>query len=80
MILTKNLLYTGLTRAKQLAYQAECSMVGRDAWSIHVNNPFYLESPVYDVLLPNNINEGDIWSPQEQSYIEAFRLALQYES
>ena len=62
-----------------LTYQAECSMVERDAWGIRVGNPFYLEPPVNDVMLPNNINDGDIWFPKEPFYIKAFRLALQYE-
>jgi hypothetical protein len=59
------------------AFQLECGMVGQDAWGIVLRDPVLLSSPICDVVPPEGILEGSLWTPQEPFHIKAFKLALQ---
>lgn len=60
-----------------IKYQAECGLMGRDAWGIVLKEPVVLDPPIYDVFAPEEILEGDLWSPLDPSQIQAFKLALE---
>lgn len=58
------------------AYQKECGCEDSQPWGIILEDFVLLDPPIYDVLPPVDIGQGDLWSPQDPLHLEAFKMAL----
>jgi hypothetical protein len=49
---------------------------GQSAWLVKLNETYFLQEPIYNVLPPMDTETGDIWLPQHKSHLEDFQNAL----
>jgi len=59
-----------------MLYQAQNATPGTQTWGIVIKDPFIIDPPVFDVIPPKGIDQGDLWLPQDPFQLEAFKLAL----
>lgn len=57
-------------------YQSLLGRPNEPAWAIHIHKPATVDPPVYDVIPPDGIMEGDVWSPMDMIHLEAFKQCL----
>ncbi len=58
-------------------HQATHNAMGLQAWGIIFEDPCVLDVPVFDILPPDGVEDGDLWLPQSPLHMEGFKMALQ---
>jgi hypothetical protein len=56
--------------------QQEWGKVGMPAWGIKLSDTYFLNTPIYDILPPQSVENGSFWLPQSPTQLRAFDLAL----